>query len=63
MHRTMVRNTLKCVVNKDMRDFAKDLRTIYTAPDEIVAVKRLEEVDYARKRLGQGAGRIVHYVH
>lgn len=41
----MVRNTLKCVANKDMKNFAKDLRTIYTAPDEKAAVKRLEEVD------------------
>ena len=41
----MVRNTLKYVANKDMKDFAKDLRTIYTAPDEKTAVKRLEEVD------------------
>ena len=41
----MVRNTLKYVANKDMKNFAKDLRTIYTAPDEKAAVKRLEEVD------------------
>lgn len=41
----MVRNTLKYVANKDMKDFAKDLRTIYTAPDEKAAIKRLEEVD------------------
>ena len=41
----MVRNTLKYVANKDMKNFAKDLRTIYTAPDEKVAIKRLEEVD------------------
>ena len=41
----MVRNTLKYVANKDMKNFAKDLRTIYTAPDEKTAVKRLEEVD------------------
>ena len=41
----MVRNTLKYVANKDMKSFAKDLRTIYTAPDEKAAVKRLEEVD------------------
>jgi Transposase and inactivated derivatives len=30
----MVRNTLKYVANKDMKAFAKDLKTIYTAPDE-----------------------------
>ncbi len=41
----MVRNTLKYVANKDMKNFARDLRTIYTAPDEKTAVKRLEEVD------------------
>nr|MCR4784504.1 IS256 family transposase [bacterium] len=41
----MVRNTLKYVASKDMRAFASDLRTIYTAPDETTAVKRLEEVD------------------
>lgn len=41
----MVRNTLKYIANKDMKDFAKDLRTIYTAPDEKTAAKRLEEVD------------------
>lgn len=41
----MVRNTLKYVANKDMKNFAKDLRTIYTSPDEKVAIKRLEEVD------------------
>lgn len=41
----MVRNTLKYVANKDMKNFAKDLRTIYTAPDEKTAGKRLEDVD------------------
>ncbi len=41
----MVRNTLKYVANKDMKEFARDLRTIYTAPDEKATVKRLEEVD------------------
>ena len=41
----MVRNTLKYVANKDMKSFSGDLRTIYTAPDEKSAVKRLEEVD------------------
>ena len=29
----MVRNTLKYVANKDMKAFAKDLKTIYTAAD------------------------------
>lgn len=41
----MVRNTLKYVANKDMKNFARDLRMIYTAPDEKTAVRRLEEVD------------------
>ena len=40
----MVRNTLKYVANKDMKEFAKDLKTIYTAADEKTALKRLEEV-------------------
>ena len=41
----MVRNTPKYAASKDMKDFAGALRTIYTAPDEKAAVKRLEEVD------------------
>ena len=40
----MVRNTLKYVSNKDMKPFARDLKTIYTAPDEKTALKRLEAV-------------------
>ena len=40
----MVRNTLKYVVNKDMKAFAKDLKTIYTSPDEKNALKQLETV-------------------
>ena len=40
----MVRNTLKYVANKDMKAFAKDLKSIYTAPDEKAAQKRLKEV-------------------
>ncbi|BBF42403.1 mobile element protein [Lachnospiraceae bacterium KM106-2] len=39
-----VRNTLKYVANKDMKSFAKDLKTIYTAPDEKTALKQLEAV-------------------
>lgn len=39
----MVRNTLKYVANKDMKAFAKDLKTIYAAADEEAARKRLEE--------------------
>lgn len=40
----MVRNTLKYVANKDMKAFAKDLKTIYTAPDEESASRQLESV-------------------
>jgi len=40
----MVRNTLKYVANKDMKAFAKDLKTVYTAADEKAALKRLDEV-------------------
>lgn len=40
----MVRNTLKYVANKDMKAFAKDLKTIYTSPDEKNALKQLETV-------------------
>ena len=35
----MVRNTLKYVANKDMKAFAKDLKTIYTASDDPAALK------------------------
>ena len=38
----MVRNTLKYVANKDMKSFAKDLKTIYTAADEEAARKQLK---------------------
>lgn len=41
-----VRNTLKYVANKDMKAFAKDLKTIYTAPDEKTALKQLETVTH-----------------
>lgn len=40
----MVRNTLKYVANKDMKAFAKDLKAIYTAPNEESALERLESV-------------------
>ena len=40
----MVRNTLKYVANKDMKTFAKDLKTIYTAANEESARKQLEAV-------------------
>lgn len=38
----MVRNTLKYVANKDMKPLAKDLRAIYTAPDEQAALAQAE---------------------
>lgn len=40
----MVRNTLKYAANKDMKAFAKDLKTIYTAADEKSALERLDTV-------------------
>ena len=40
----MVRSTLKYVANKDMKAFAKDLKTIYTAASEEAARKQLEIV-------------------
>ena len=40
----MVRNTLKYVANKDMKAFAKDLKTLYTAASEEAARKQLETV-------------------
>lgn len=40
----MVRNTLKYVANKDMKAFARDLKTIYTAADEETAHNRLVSV-------------------
>lgn len=40
----MVRNTLKYVANKDMKVFAKDLKTIYTSTDEKNALKQLKLV-------------------
>ncbi len=40
----MVRNTLKYAANKDMKAFARDLKTVCTAADEKAALKRLDEV-------------------
>lgn len=40
----MVRNTLKYVANKDMKEFARDLKTIYTASDEKSAQNQLKKV-------------------
>lgn len=48
----MVRNTLKYVANKDMKSFAKDLKTIYTATDEKSASEQLE-MDYVNPKLGK----------
>lgn len=39
----MIRNTLKHVANKHMKEFAKDLRSIYTAPNEETALKNLDD--------------------
>ena len=38
------KHTLKYVANKDMKAFAKDLKTIYTAADEEAAGKQLKTV-------------------
>lgn len=40
----MVRNTLKHVANKDMKAFAKDLKTIYLAPNEKAGYENMLEV-------------------
>lgn len=40
----MVRNTLKYVANKDVKAFAKNLKTIYTSASEEAARKQLETV-------------------
>ena len=40
----MVRNTLKYVTDRDRRQFARDLKTIYTAPSEKEGYRALEEV-------------------
>ena len=40
----MVRNTLKYVADKDKKSFANGLKTIYHAPDEQTALRRLDEV-------------------
>lgn len=37
----MVRNTLKYVAGKNIKAFAKDLKTIYTTPDEEALLKAL----------------------
>lgn len=39
-----VRNTLKYVADRDKKEFAQDLKTIYHAPNEEFAVSRLESV-------------------
>lgn len=40
----MMRNTLNYVADKDMKPFAKDLKTIYTAANEEAAKKQLKTV-------------------
>lgn len=40
----MVRNTMKYVANKDMRNLSKDLKAIYTAADEKSALAQLDMV-------------------
>ena len=40
----MVRNTLKYVANKDMKSFAKNLKTIYTSASEEAARKQMKQV-------------------
>ena len=42
-----VRNTLKYVADKDRKEFAKDLKTIYNAPSEKEGRKALDEVTAA----------------
>ena len=55
----MVRNTLKYVANKDMKAFAKDLKTIYTAANEETARKQLETV--TKKWSGQYPSAMNHW--
>ena len=55
----MVRNTLKYVANKDMKAFAKDLKTIYTAASEEAARKQLETV--TKKWSGQYPNAMNHW--
>lgn len=40
----IVKNTLKYVANKDMKSCAKELKTVYKAPDEKTAISRLESI-------------------
>lgn len=55
----MVRNSLKYVANKDMKAFAKDLKTIYTAANEETARKQLETV--TKKWSGQYPSAMNHW--
>lgn len=41
---SQVRNTLKYVADKDKKEFAADLKTIYTAPSEEIGHKRMVEI-------------------
>ena len=45
----MVRNTLKYMANKEMKAFAKELKKIYTAPDEKAALSQLDMVSEKRE--------------
>ena len=40
----MVRNTLKYVADKDRKEFANDLKTIYHAPDEEQGYRNMQAV-------------------
>ena len=40
----MVRNTLKYVADKDRKEFANDLKTIYHAPDEEQGFRNMQAV-------------------
>ena len=51
MYCPQVRNTLKYVDDKNKKEFAVDLKTIYHAPSEEIGQKHMEEVS---KKLGKG---------
>lgn len=55
----MVCNTLKYVAHKDMKFFAKELRSIYAAPDEKTALKRLEEAEKMEPPLSDSHAQMV----
>ena len=45
-----IRNTLKYVATKDRKNFATDLKKIYTALDEETAVRIRDEVELKREK-------------